>query len=93
MFDNQCCCVKSLNCCHFLFQASDEILDTEMSRIGETELAEITVDSDEFYDENDDQANYSGTRGRILFVYLQFLCYIDFIVSLKICFMTIFSFL
>ena len=82
-----------MNCYHFLFQASDEILAVALSRIGEAELAEITVDSDEFCDENDDQANYSGTRGRILFVYLQFLCYIDFIVSLKICFMTIFSFL
>ena len=73
-----------------MFQASDKKIAIEMHLIGE---ADIKVDSKEFYDTNEDQSNYFDTRGRLSFVYPQFLCYINFIVAFIICFMTIFLFL
>ena len=42
-----------------MFQASDQKIAIEMSVIGE---ADIKVDSEEFCDLNDDQANYDGKR-------------------------------
>ena len=57
------CCVKSVNCCNFLFQASDEKIAMEMNLIRETD---IKVDSEKFCDANDDQANYDGARWIII---------------------------
>ena len=42
-----------------MFQASDEKVAMDMNLIGEDD---IKVDSEEFCDANDDQANYDGTR-------------------------------
>ena len=61
--DNQYSCVESINCHHFFFQASDEKLAIEMSQIGE---ADVKAEPEEFCDENDDQANCSGTMWIIL---------------------------
>ena len=60
---DQYCCMKSLTCFNFLFQASDEKIAIEMNLIGE---ADIKVDSEEFYDVNDEQANYDGMRWIII---------------------------
>ena len=43
----------------FFFQASDDKIAMEMILIGE---ADIKVNSEEFYDANDDQANFDGMR-------------------------------
>ena len=48
---------KMLNYWNYFFQASDEKIAIEMSLIGEED---IKVDSEEFCDANDDQANYDG---------------------------------
>ena len=48
---------------HFLIQASDEKIAMEMNLIGE---ADIKVDSEEFCDAKDDQANYDGMRWIII---------------------------
>ena len=61
--DDQYCCVKSWNCYNFLFQASDEKIAMEMNLIGE---ADIKVDSEEFCNVNDDQANNDGNRWIII---------------------------
>ena len=65
-------------------QASTEKIAIEMSPIEETD---IKVDSEEFCDANDDQANYDGTRWIIICLST------GFIVAFINCFMTIFSFL
>ena len=41
-----------------MFQASDEKIAMEMDLVGE---ADIKVESEEFCDADDDQANYNGT--------------------------------
>ena len=61
--DDQYCCVKSLTCFNFLFQASDEKIGIGMNLIGE---AEIKVESEEFCDEEFDQANNDGNRWTII---------------------------
>ena len=61
--DNQYFCVKSVNCYNILFQASDEKIVIGMNLIREED---IKVDSEEFCDENDDQANYDGMRWIII---------------------------
>ena len=52
-----------MNYFNFWFQASDEKTSMEMNLIGE---ADIKVDSEEFYDANDDQANCDGMRWIII---------------------------
>ena len=63
LLDDQYCCVKSLTCYNILFQASDEKIAIEMILIEE---ADIKVESEEFCDAKDDQANYNGTRWNII---------------------------
>ena len=46
-----------------MFQASDEKIATEMILVGE---ADIKVDSEEFCDADDDQANFDGMRWIII---------------------------
>ena len=71
-----------------MFQETDEEMNIEMVIV----KSEIKVDSEEFSDANDDQANYDGTRW-IIFCSSIVWFYIDFIVTLITCFITIFSFL
>ena len=72
------CWVKSFNCYNFLFQASDEKIAIEMNQIGE---ADVKVDSEDFCDVNDDQANNDGNRwiiiclSRILMLYWFYCCF------------------
>ena len=71
------------------FQAFDEKIASEMNLIGEDD---IKVESKEFCNANDEQANCSGTSW-IIICLCYFLCSIDFIVCFIICFTTIFAFL
>ena len=66
--DSQYYCIKYLDYYYYLFQASDEKIIEDINPIGK---ADIKVDSEEFCDANDDQANYDGTRWIIicLFIY------------------------
>ena len=72
-----------------MFQASDEKIAMKMNLIGK---ADIKVDSEEFCDANDDQANYDGNRCIIICSFTLLMLY-KFNLTFIICFMTIFSFL
>ena len=63
LHDCQYCCVKSFKYLNFLFQVSDEKIAMEMNLIEE---ADIKVDSEEFCDSNDNQANNDGMRWIII---------------------------
>ena len=52
-----------MNYFNFLIQASEQKIAMEMNLIGE---ADIKLDSEEFCDANDDQANYDGMRWIII---------------------------
>ena len=56
-------CVKSLTCYNLLFQTSDEKIAIGMNLIRE---ADIKVESEEFCDEEFDQANNDGNRWTII---------------------------
>ena len=51
--------LSKLSFFNYLFQQTDEGMNNEMNL---SVKAEIEVDAEEFYDANDDQANYDGTR-------------------------------
>ena len=73
--DHQYRCVKSFTCYNFLFQASDDKIAMEQNLVGEED---IKVDSEEFCDANEDQANYDGMRWIIIYstiVLLMHRCY------------------
>ena len=67
-----------MNHFNFLIQASDEKIAMEMNLIGE---ADIKVDSEEFCDANEDQANYDGMRwiiihlSTVLMTYIFYCCF------------------
>ena len=54
-----------------MFQPSGEKIAMEMNLVGE---ADIKVDSEEFCDANDDQANYDGMRSIIDLMLHRFFC-------------------
>ena len=59
-----------MNYFNFLIQASDEKIAMELNLIGE---ADIKVDSEEFWDANDDQANYDSMRWIIICLSIVFM--------------------
>ena len=65
-----------------MFQLSGEKITMEMNLVGE---ADIKVDSEEFCDANDDQANYNGMRSIIdLMLHRFYCCFYDYIfISIK----------
>ena len=83
--------MNNLKCLHYqnhLFQASDEKIEIEMILIRE---ADIKVDSEEFCDANDGQANCDGMREIIICSSTVLMLYnIHFIVAFIFCFMDIF---